>query len=177
MPKKGSGTGGFFSSFTREKSFLGYFALLRVFVGSAFLTAGWEKYQHGWLSPDLGTGPLARMLTVWISGPPTMPHNWYRSFLTGIVMPNAHLFGSLICLVEIVIGLLLILGLLSRLSALTGAFLSLNFLLATWHISHVYRFETEAFIVCSILILLSAAGRSWGADWFLRRAWPKSILW
>ncbi len=169
--------GKFFSSFCQEKTCLGFFALLRVFIGYSFLTAGWQKYLGGWLNPSTGSAPLTGVLSNWLSGATPMPPGWYRNFLVDIAVPNAHLFGILVCLGEVFVGALLLLGLCTRLSGLLGAFMCLNYYLAARHTVGAVGLVNETFVVANLLLLLSAAGRAWGIDWFLHRSMPKSPLW
>jgi thiosulfate dehydrogenase [quinone] large subunit len=176
--KSGKDNGSFFTSFFREKTPLGLFALLRLFVGYVFLTAGWQKYsQHGYLNPSPASMPLGRVLSQWLKGPAAMPEGWYRHFLESVVLPNSHVFGVLVCVGEVAVGIMLLLGLGTRLAGLLGAFMALNFYFASGHLGPSNTIATQTFVLANLLLMLSAAGRAWGADWFLRRAWPKALLW
>lgn len=179
MGKKasGGGSGGFISSFAGEKTWLGFFALLRIFLGWVFLRAGWGKYLDGYLSPEISSAPLAKMLKVWLYSSPALPTGWYRGFIEGVVLPNAHLFGVLMCLGELAVGILLILGLGTRLGGLLGAFLATNIYLASGHLGPAQALINQLTLLVCLLLALSAAGRAWGADYFLRRALPKIPLW
>jgi thiosulfate dehydrogenase (quinone) large subunit len=179
MGKKsgGGGNGGFIGSFSGEKTFLGFFAMLRVFLGWVFLKAGWGKYLDGYLSPEISSVPLAKILKVWLFSSPVMPAGWYREFIEGVVLPNAHLFGALLCLGELAVGALLMLGLGTRLAGLLGAFLAANIYLASGHLGPAQALINQLVILNCLLLALAAAGRAWGADFFLRRALPKVPLW
>ncbi len=179
MAKKSSG--GFLSSLYKTKTYLAYFVLLRFYVGAVMLYTGWQKFTGGWLNPD-GSPPLKRVLEMWISGKGlaaghAMPHHWYYDFLTQYVLPNAHLIGVLVTVGELAAGALLAIGLANRLAGLLVAFMTFNYLMATQHIGLVFQLENSSFILAGILIMLSAPGRAMGIDWFLYRAFPKSILW
>jgi uncharacterized membrane protein YphA (DoxX/SURF4 family) len=173
----GGGGGNFAGSFTGEKTWLGFFALLRIFVGYAFLKAGWEKYLDGYLNPSVNAIPLARPLAAWLAAPNPLPSGWYREFLAGVVLPNAHLFGVLVCLGELAVGVLLVLGLGTRLAGLLGAFLAANIYLASAHTGPAQALVNQLIMLICLLLALAAAGRAWGADFFLRRAMPKVPLW
>lgn len=176
MPRK-VGEGNFISSFYRERTYLGYFVMLRFYVGYVFLLAGWNKYSGGWLNPAPGSSPLAKVLNTWFSGDKPMPPGWYHDLLSRMVLPNAHLFGILVALGELAVGVLLLLGLATRLGGLLAAVMTLNYFLATKHVGVVYVLENQLFILAGLLLMLSAAGRAWGVDFFLRRALPKGLLW
>jgi len=167
----------FLSSFTQEKTYLGFFALLRFFLGFSFLKAGWGKYLSGYLDPSPASVPLAGVLNFWLTGASPMPAGWYREFIEGIVLPNVHLFGILVCLGELTAGALLLTGLCTRLAGLLGAFLALNFFFASGHLGPSHALVNQTFVAASLLLMLAAAGRAWGLDWFLHRAMPKSPLW
>ena len=53
--------------------------------------------------------------------------SWYKSFLINVVVPHRELFGYLVTSGEILIGLCLVLGLLTRLSSIVGIFMLLNY--------------------------------------------------
>ncbi len=179
MPKRSAEENGdLFSSFWTQKTHLGYFALLRLFIGYSFFIAGWGKYsQHGYLNPSPASPPLANVLNHWLTGTPSMPAGWYRQFIEIVVLPNAHLFGILVCAGELVVGAMLLLGLGTRLAGLLGAFMAANFFLASGHMGPSNALVNQAFVLTSLLLMLAAAGRAWGVDWFLRRARPAALLW
>jgi thiosulfate dehydrogenase (quinone) large subunit len=175
--KSGGGNESFIGSFGGEKTWLGSFALLRIFLGWVFLKAGWGKYLGGYLNPEINSAPLAKLLKVWLFSSPTLPEGWYRQFVEGVVLPNAHLFGALVCLGELTTGVLLFLGLGTRLGGLLGAFLAANIYLASGHLGPAQALISQLVIFNCLLLALTAAGRAWGADFFLRRALPKIPLW
>jgi thiosulfate dehydrogenase [quinone] large subunit len=97
------------------------------------------------------------------------PVGWYKDFLEGTVLPQSRVFATLQTFGEAAVGLGLILGLLTGLTALVGLFLSLNYGLASQWMS----FGQQGFhvlLVTSMLVFLGArAGRAWGIDaWLLR---------
>ena len=150
-----------------------WIVLLRVVVGVWFLKAVWTKLALGLLwgiipypvvSPRF-LGFHAKRVAEFAAGNPV---EWYKQFLEGTVLPNAKLFATLQTYGEVAVGLALVLGLLTGLSALIGLFLSLNYGLATQWMT----FGQQGFhvlLVTSMLILLGArAGRVWGLDAWLR---------
>jgi len=178
MAKKSTrGNGGFFSSFVQEKCYLGYFALLRLFLGYTFFVAGWGKYKLGFLDPSPASPPLAGIFNMWLSGQKPMPAGWYHDLTVKVFLPNAHLFGILVCVGELAVGAMLLLGLGTRLAGLLGAVMTLNYYFASGHMGPSNALINQAFTICSLLLMLSAAGRAWGIDFFLRRAWPRALLW
>jgi len=55
---------------------------------------------------------------------------FYHDFLANTVLPNVGLFAQLVRCGELLVGISLVLGLLSRLGGLGGVFLALNYMLA-----------------------------------------------
>jgi thiosulfate dehydrogenase (quinone) large subunit len=164
-----------------------WIAVLRIVVGAWFLKAVSTKLTIAWLgnvlpypavSPRfLGFHP--RRVGEFAAANPVL---WYKDFLEGVVLPNAKLFASLQAYGEVAVGLGLVLGLLTGLSALVGLFLALNYGLATQWMT----FGQQGFhllLVTSMVIFISArAGRRWGVDgWLLirpasRRRWLRLLI-
>ena len=156
--------------FLKEKTSLAYLALLRIFLGYFFLKAGLGKVTGGFLNP-----PVFRdILVEWASG---NPYPWYREFLLQTVIPHSGIFSYLVATAEMGVGLCLLLGLMTRLAAGVGIFLNLNFYLGGGWRSPAAAGINEVFVVCQIVILFAAAGRSLGLDAYLHRRLPRVPLW
>jgi uncharacterized membrane protein YphA (DoxX/SURF4 family) len=150
-----------------------WIVLLRVVVGAWFLKAVWTKFALMWLwdaipYPVVSPRFLAfqpKRVAEFAAGNPVA---WYREFLETIVLPKAKLFAILQTYGEAAVGLGLVLGLLTGLSALVGLILTVNYGLATQWMS----FGQQGFhvlLATSMLIFLgSRAGRVWGLDVLLR---------
>lgn len=161
----------------------GWIVLLRVVVGFWFLKAVWTKLAVAWLfgvvpypavSPRF-VGFHPRRVAEFAAGNPV---EWYKNFLEGTVLPHAAVFATLQAYGEVVVGVGLLLGLLTGLSALIGLFLALNFGLATQWMS----FGQQGFhllLVTSMIIFLGArAGRVSGLDgWLLARTGKEGRRW
>ena len=90
-----------------------YLALIRIALGLAFLTNGVQKVLTGYL----GSGAaLTTYVQGQLRGPFTDP--LYRSFLQGVLLPNADAFAPQLVVAELAVGLALVLGLGTRLAAL-----------------------------------------------------------
>jgi thiosulfate dehydrogenase [quinone] large subunit len=149
---------------------------LRVVVGAWFLKAVWTKFTvaHLW-----GVVPYPTVSPRFLAFHPKRvaefaggnPVDWYKDFLEGTVLPHSTAFATLQTFGEAAVGLGLILGLLTGVTALVGLFLCLNYGLATQWMS----FGQQGFhvmLVTSMIIFLGArAGRTWGVDrWILARS-------
>ncbi len=99
-----------------------------------------------------------------------------QDFGPGLPYPPA--FAALVNWGELLAGLLLILGLLTRLSAAVACLLALNYMFAkgAWFWTTPSS-NDAAFVAISLALLIGAAGRTLGLDVFLARRWPRSPFW
>src|SRR5881398_688243 len=165
-----------------------WIVVLRVVVGVWFVKAVWTKFTLAYLwdvipYPTVSPRFLAfhpKRIAEFAAGNPI---DWYKEFLEGTVLPNSRVFATLQTFGEAAVGLGLILGLLTGLTALVGLFLSLNYGLASQWMSfgqqgfHVLL--TTAMVIC----LGARAGRAWGIDgWILagrggrRQRWLRLLI-
>ncbi len=107
--------------------------LIRVYVGYAWLMAGWEKVVgDGWVGTHAGTalqGFLAGALQKTVGEHPSVSW-WYAWFIENIVMHHTTLFSYLVAYGELAVGIGLIIGAFTGIAAFFGAFMNLNFLFA-----------------------------------------------
>jgi thiosulfate dehydrogenase [quinone] large subunit len=107
--------------------------IARVYVGWAWLQAGWGKINNpAWTGADTGkslTGFLKGALAKTEGAHPDV-QQWYAWFIENIVLPNASTWSVMIAWGEFLVGLALILGLFTGIAAFFGAFMNLNFLFA-----------------------------------------------
>jgi thiosulfate dehydrogenase [quinone] large subunit len=146
-------------------------ALLRVFVGIRFLLVGAQKWD--WI----GTHRLGTTLMAWVRAERATAFGWHVHFLTHTVLPHETLFTYLVVSGEIGVGLLLVLGLLTRLAALLALVMNANYLLATWALGTSYQGLNESFLVMELVFLIVGAGRAHGLDARLARKRPRCPLW
>ncbi len=112
--------------------------LLRVYVGWAWLDAGWHKVLDTGAKTNYmidGAGILAfwnRIVVV--PQPParaTITYDWYRGFIQWLIdVDAANVMGKVIALGEVAVGIGLIFGAFTGVAAVAGAFMNLNFMLA-----------------------------------------------
>lgn len=101
--------------------------VVRLYMVSVFLPAGWDKITSGaWLFGD--GKPILGMVSSAATNSDTP--SWYSWFLQNVVAPNAGLFATLVALGEFAVGLGLLVGLLTGIAAFGGVFLNANFVLA-----------------------------------------------
>lgn len=151
-------------------------AVLRVVVGAWFLKAVWTKLALGFAA---GVIPYPVVSSRFLSFQPKRvaefaagnPIGWYKDFLENTVLPNAATFATLQTYGEVAVGIGLVLGLFTGLTAAVGLFLALNFGLATQWMSFGQQGFHLLLITSMVVFLLTHAGRVWGIDrWLLARA-------
>lgn len=142
--------------------------VLRVYLGVIFLLAAWPKVREDF-TPGL-TGFLQNVAL-------EKGHPFYRGFVQGVVLPNASVFAALVTWGELFIGVTLVLGLVTRLSAALALVLSVNYMFAKgawfWHPAS----NDAAMTLIALALLIGAAGRTFGLDALLARRWPRSPFW
>lgn len=112
----------------------GAWLFVRLVLGIEWVRGGLEKVgQAGWTEPPLGrsvSGFLRGAIAKSTEGPhPEVPH-WYHNLAEKVLLPNAELFGVLVSYGEVVVGIALVLGFLTRIAALGGVTMNLAFLWA-----------------------------------------------
>jgi thiosulfate dehydrogenase [quinone] large subunit len=107
--------------------------IVRLYVGWAWLQAGWGKVTNpAWVGNKAGTalaGFVNNALTK-ASGEHPDVQIWYASFLRNIVLPHAGTWGHLVAFGETLVGIGLILGAFAGIAAFFGIVMNLNYLLA-----------------------------------------------
>ena len=137
-------------------------ALTRMGFGLYFLAFAWDKTTNGnWLESGES---LQQFVQRSLAG----SQSFYRPFLEDVVLPNADLFAVLVTLGEWVAGISLLLGLLTRIGALTGMWLTANYMLLRGMESLSGSVDRLFFLAC-LVFLLASAGLVWGVDGYLQR--------
>ncbi|HZD78706.1 MAG TPA: DoxX family protein [Actinomycetota bacterium] len=106
--------------------------VVRVYFGYEWANAGWEKIQGGWLGSSAGiAGFSAGALHGAAQGPHSaVNYGWYASFLHWVGGDGAGIMTRVIPLGEMAIGIALIVGLFTGVSAFFAGMLSMSFGLA-----------------------------------------------
>ncbi len=148
-------------------------AVLRVAVGSIFLTAGLQKF--------LGEKPFsaAGFLKGATSGTPT-----FSAPVDGVVYNPTHDFwvslagnadlmtivNFLVVFGQIAIGLALILGIATRFAGAMGALMMVFFLIAAWEFDHGIVNQHLAYALITGFLAYIGAGRFYGLDAVIEKA-------
>lgn len=139
--------------------------VLRIWLGWNWLSSGWGKVQNSaWVGENAGTaisgylqGALARA-----GGDAPTVAGWYAWLIENAFLPNATLMSYMVAFGEVAVGVALILGLLTGLSAFFGGFMNASFLLAG-----TLSTNPVMFIVATWLVLAWRVAGYWGLDYFV----------
>jgi thiosulfate dehydrogenase [quinone] large subunit len=147
----------------KEKTYLWYILPLRLWIGFYLLQQGLRKYQRDFPHSDWVARQIGNLAEVDL-------YPWYKSFLENVVIPNKEIFGYLVMAGEILVGLCILLGLLTRFSAVVGLFMMINYFFGPGMArGGAVVAQQQTFMVCLLVILLSNPGRILGLDGLLFR--------
>ena len=147
----------------KERTYLWYIALIRIYIGYYFLQQGIRKFQRDFPKGDWIGRQIGDLATVDL-------YPWYKHLFTTYVVPHHELVGYLTMLGEICVGACLLTGLLTRLSAGVGLFLVLNYFFAIGlPRGGATLAQQQTFAVCLSVFILSGPGKVLGLDGFLFR--------
>jgi thiosulfate dehydrogenase [quinone] large subunit len=158
-----------------------WLAVLRILVGLWFLKALTSKMDFvllGGFVPFIGVEPrwmetMPNILAKQIADNPIL---WYRAFLEQTVLPNSQLFAQLTAWGEVLVGLSLTTGCFAGLGALGGLWLSLNYGLASAHLSSASLGFHYMLVIVMLMLFLARSGRAWGLDAWIAWRWPGTLL-
>lgn len=139
-----------------QRASLGWIGFLRAIAGGILLSAGVGKLSMKFDAPAL----IAQLADWRLSG---HSFGWAASLAEQHVLPRAELFTNLVIIGELGVGLLLLLGLASRLAAFTALLMHLSYFL-------VSREDINLLLVgIHLAVLVTAGGRALGLDLVVKR--------
>ena len=140
-------------------------ALVRIAVGLYFVKSAFQKTTAGWFA---SSDPMLAFLQANIDG----SEPFYRQFIEQGVLIDPARVAQLVVIGEWVAGGLLVLGLLSRLGAIVGIAMVLNFALAKGLMNALTAPAGNEYLFIAILcaLALTPVGLIWGLDGALRPA-------
>ncbi len=143
-------------------------ALVRVTIGSMFLSVFVENLHKGLYSPAGYSGLINYYIK---SG--HAPAIWKS--VMALAASHAAMAAPMQALTEISLGILLIIGLLTRPAAFV-AFLYLGSLwMSEWGTAWIWELLVP--VLASLGLAIGSAGRRWGIDSRLSQRWPASPWW
>lgn len=144
-----------------------YLLPLRLWVGLSFILAGQNKLGKGNWGAE-----YAPNVKGFVSSNLDNSYSFYRPFLEDIVLPNVQVFAVLVTWGELMFGILVLLGLFTRLGCAVGIFIILNFTFAVGRGIWLPGMDA-AYIWALLTLLVAGAGRTVGLDSVIHRRWPK----
>jgi uncharacterized membrane protein YphA (DoxX/SURF4 family) len=143
-------------------------ALVRVTIGAMFVWVFFENLGKGLYTP----GGYAGLIRHYIEAS-SSPAAWKA--VMGLAADHAAMAAPLQGMTEISLGILLVIGLLTRAAAIV-AFLFLGSLwVSEWGTSWIWELLVP--VLASLGLAIGRAGRRWGVDAWLSRQWPSSPWW
>ena len=151
----------------KERTYLWYLAMLRIYVGYYLFFQGIRKFQRDFPKGDWIGRQIGDLATLDI-------YPWYKNFLQSYVVPHSQLFGNLVMIGEIAVGACLFAGLLTRYSACVGLFMLINYYLGVGMArSGSMIAQQQTFIILLAIFVLANPGRTLGLDGLLFRGGGK----
>ncbi len=140
--------------------------VVRLYLGYIWLMAGYEKIINpAWFGSDAGAalngfiqGALGKT-----SGAHPDVQMWYAAFLKGAVLPYLVTWSNLVAIGEVLVGVGLIIGLFTGVSAFFGFFMNMNFMLAG-----TVSINPTLLVLALALILARRVAGYWGLDRYAR---------
>ena len=143
-------------------------AMVRLTIGAMFLWVFLENLGKGIYTP----AGYAGLINYYIKASHS-PAAWKA--VMGLAASHAAMAAPLQAMTEISLGILLVVGLLTRPVAFV-AFLFLGSLwISEWGTSWIWELLVP--VLASLALAVGRAGRAWGVDAFLARRWPSSPWW
>jgi thiosulfate dehydrogenase (quinone) large subunit len=138
-------------------------AVMRISVGYLFLATGWGKISR--------EGGFADGMMGFLGSSANMP-DWYRSFVEGVIAPNADIFATLVGFGEVALAISLITGIMVRYASIGALFMIANFMFAKgaafWSSSN----HDSLYIFIFIVLMTNPSGRFLGLESWAREKFP-----
>ncbi|MCB0255318.1 MAG: hypothetical protein KDI55_16470 [Anaerolineae bacterium] len=146
-------------------------ALARIAIGVLWL------FSLRWKLPPDFTPAAGRGLMDWLQLEVQHPaFGFYADLVSGVVIPNFTLFAWLIFLAELLAGLSLLTGTLTRLGAALSLLMALNLGVGLLEVPGEWSWSYVMLAMWSFVFLVAGAGRMWGVDGWLRSRRPETGL-
>jgi uncharacterized membrane protein YphA (DoxX/SURF4 family) len=143
-------------------------AIVRLTIGAMFLWVFFENLGKGLYT----AGGYAELISYYVKSSHS-PAGWKA--IMGVMASHAAIAAPLQAITEISLGILLVIGLLTRPAAFV-AFLFLGSLwISEWGTAWIWELLVP--VLACLGLAVGRAGRRWGADAWLAPRWPASLWW
>ena len=143
-------------------------AIVRLTIGAMFVWVFFENLGKGLYTP----AGYASLINYYIQHSHS-PATWKA--VMGLAASHAAMAAPLQGMTEISLGVLLVIGLLTR----PAAFVAFVYLASLWvsEWGTAWIWELLVPVLASLALSVGSAGRTWGVDAWLARRWPSSLWW
>ena len=143
-------------------------ALVRVTIGAEFMWVFFENLGKGLYTP----GGYAGLIHYYIKSSHS-PAAWKA--VMGLAANHAAIAAPMQAMTEISLGILLIIGLLTRPAAFVAFLLLGSLWISEYGTSWIWELLVP--VLASLGLAIGRAGRRWGVDAWLSQRWPSSPWW
>jgi thiosulfate dehydrogenase [quinone] large subunit len=155
----------------RERTVLWPLAVSRLLIGILWL------FSLRWKLPPDFMPAAGRGLMDWLELEVQYPaFAFYGDFVAGVVIPNFNFFAWLIFLSELLVGISLLTGTLTRLGAFVGLLLAVNLGVGLLEVPNEWPWSYVMLAMWQGVFLVSGAGRTLGLDGWLRKRYPDNRI-
>lgn len=143
-------------------------AIVRVTIGSMLVWVFFENLGKGLYTP----GGYASLIHFYIEKSHS-PAAWKA--VMGLAASHAAMAAPMQAVTEILLGVLLVIGLLTRPAAFVAFLYLASLWVSEWGTSWIWELLVP--VLASFGLVVGRAGRTWGVDAWLARRWPSSPWW
>jgi uncharacterized membrane protein YphA (DoxX/SURF4 family) len=143
-------------------------AIVRLTIGAMLVWVFFENLGKGLYTP----AGYAGLINYYIKASHS-PAAWKT--VMGFMASHAAMAAPLQAVTEISLGVLLVIGLLTRPVAFVAFLYLASLWVSEWGTSWIW--ELLVSVMASLALAVGQAGRAWGADAWLARRWPSSPWW
>lgn len=143
-------------------------AIVRVTIGAMFVSVFFENLGKGLYTP----AGYAGLINYYIKAGHS-PAAWKA--VMGLAASHAAMAAPMQAMVEISLGILLVVGLLTRPVAFVAFLYLASLWMSEWGTAWIWELLVP--VLASLALAVGRAGRAWGVDGVLARRWPSSPWW
>jgi uncharacterized membrane protein YphA (DoxX/SURF4 family) len=143
-------------------------AIVRITIGAMLVWVFFENLGKGLYSP----AGYAGLINYYIKQGHS-PAAWKA--VMGLVASHAAMAAPMQALTEISLGILLVIGLLTRPVAFVAFLYLASLWVSEWGTSWIWELLVP--VLASLALAVGRAGRAWGVDAWLAQRWPTSPWW
>ena len=143
-------------------------AMVRFTIGAMFVWVFFENLGKGLYAP----AGYANLINYYIKAGHS-PAAWKA--VMGLMASHAATAAPMQAMAEISLGILLVVGLLTRPVALVASLYLASLWMSEWGTAWIWELLVP--VLASLALGVGRAGRAWGADAWLARRWPSSPWW